>query len=74
MAAIERIPLTLDWQIIREYQLMNLNNGINKVGIPGLIILQQVIDQKIAFFSFDKHFIMMQRHLNFELFDQNSIT
>jgi len=46
---------------------MNLQNGINNVGIPDLIILQQVIGQKISLFSFDKHFKLMQNHLNFEL-------
>jgi len=32
---------------------MNLKNGINKVGIPDLMILQQVIEQKMSLFSFD---------------------
>lgn len=67
LQAIEMIPLNIDWDIIRDYQFMNLRNGINKVGIPDLIILQQVIDQKITLFSFDKHFKMMQKHLKFDL-------
>jgi predicted nucleic acid-binding protein len=65
--AIEIIPLNIDWDIIRDYQLMNLQNGINNVGIPDLIILQQVIEQKMSLFSFDKHFKLMQKHLHFEL-------
>jgi predicted nucleic acid-binding protein len=69
LQAIRMIPMNIDWEIVRAYQLMNLQNGINKVGIPDLIILQQVIDQKISLFSFDKHFKQMQNHLNFELFD-----
>src|SRR6056297_142057 len=56
LQALSMIPLTIDWEIIRDYQLMNLQNGINKVGIPDLIILQQVIDQKISSFRFYKHF------------------
>lgn len=67
MQAIKMIPLNIDWEIIRDYQLMNLKIGINKVGIPDLIILQQVIDQKISIFSFDKHFRLMQKHLHFDL-------
>jgi predicted nucleic acid-binding protein len=70
LKAIELIPLNIDWDIIRDYQLMNLKNGINKVGIPDLIILQQVIEHKIALFSFDKHFKLMQNHLNFELISE----
>ena len=67
MQAIEKIPLNIDWEIIRDYQLMNLKSGLNKIGIPDLIILQQVIDQKISLFSFDKHFRLMQKHLHFDL-------
>lgn len=67
LKAIRKIPMNVDWEIIRDYQIMNLQNGINKVGIPDLILLQQVIDQKISLFSFDKHFKLMQNHLNFDL-------
>lgn len=67
LKAIEIVPLQIDWVIIRDYQLMNLKNGLNRVGIPDLIILQQVIDQKITLFSFDKHFTLMNEILNFEL-------
>lgn len=67
LLALEKIPLRIDWQLIREYQLMNLRNGVNKVGIPDLIIIQQVIDEKLSLFSLDKHFKLMQRFLNFDL-------
>ncbi len=67
LLALERIHLQIDWEVIREYQLMNLRNGVNKVGIPDLIIIQQVIDEKITLFSFDKHFKLMRSFLNFDL-------
>ncbi|MBD1434155.1 PIN domain-containing protein [Sphingobacterium sp. DN00404] len=67
LLALERIPLLIDWEAIRKYQLMNFQNGINKVGIPDLIILQQVIEEKITLFSFDKHFKLMGKYLNFDL-------
>jgi len=67
LQSIEMIPINIDWDIVRDYQLMNLQNGLNKIGIPDLIILQQAIDQKITLFSFDKHFKLMQNHLNFDL-------
>jgi predicted nucleic acid-binding protein len=69
LQAIRKIPMNIDWEIVRDYQSMNLKNGINKVGIPDLIILQQVIDRKITLFSFDKHFKLMQNLLNFEILD-----
>lgn len=67
LRAIQKIPMQIDWDLIREYQLMNLENEINRVGIPDLIILQQVIDQKLSLFSFDKHFKLMRDHLTFDL-------
>lgn len=70
LQAISMIPLHVDWDIVRDYQLMNLKNGINKAGIPDLIILQQVIDEKITLFSFDKHFRLMQSHLSFDLISE----
>jgi predicted nucleic acid-binding protein len=70
LITFELIPLNIDWDIIRDYKLMNLKTGINKVGIPDLIILQQVIDQNISLFSLDKHFKLMQSHLSFNLISQ----
>jgi len=67
LQAVSMISLNIDWEIVRDYQFINLKNGINKVGIPDLIILQQIIDEKITLFSFDKHFRLMQSHLNFDL-------
>lgn len=69
--AIEILPMNIDWDTIRNYQLMNLKNGINKVGIPDLIILQQVIALKISLYNFEKHFMLMQNHLNLILYQTN---
>jgi len=69
LGALERVPLKTDWDIIRSYQVLNLKNGVNKVGIPDLIILQQVIEEKLALFSFDKHFRLMQEYLTFNLIE-----
>ena len=65
--SLEKFPLNIDWDLIRYYQVLNLKNGINKVGIPDLIILQQVIEEKLTLFSFDKHFRLMQNFLKFDL-------
>jgi predicted nucleic acid-binding protein len=69
LLAIPKVPLKIDWLILRKMQLENINNGINKVGIPDLIILQQVIEQKIPFLSFDKHFKLMQENFKFDLIE-----
>jgi len=70
LQAISMISLNVDWEIVRDYQLMNLKSGIHKVGIPDLIILQQVIDEKITLYSFDKHFKLMRGHLTFDLISE----
>jgi predicted nucleic acid-binding protein len=71
LLSIERIPLNIDWRILREYQLTNLENGINKVGIPDLMILQQVIFNKLTLHSLDKHFQLMQMNFTYTLFSNS---
>jgi len=65
--AINVIHLNIDWQVIREMQTYNLSKGINKVGIPDLIILSQVIDQNLTLFSYDKHFKLMVGYYDYDL-------
>jgi|AntRauTorcE11897_2_1112592.scaffolds.fasta_scaffold104137_2 predicted nucleic acid-binding protein len=64
---LERKKLYTDWPIIRSYQDLNLRNGLNKIGIPDLLILQQIIDQNLVLYSFDKHFKLMQEIFDFDL-------
>jgi hypothetical protein len=66
---LDTIPFVIDWMLIRKYQVLNLKNGVNKVGIPDLLILQQVIESNLTLFTFDKHFKLMQNHLTFELIE-----
>ncbi|MEB2773860.1 PIN domain-containing protein [Algoriphagus sp. D3-2-R+10] len=65
--SLEKVTTRINWDVIRNYQVMNLKNGINNVGIPDLIILQQVIEEKIALFTLDKHFKLMTAFLKYEL-------
>lgn len=69
LLSLELVELNIDWKLIREYQIINLQNGINKVGIPDLIILQQTIEQNLYLFSLDKHFKLMQKHFEFKMFE-----
>ena len=67
LLAIPVTPKEIDWLILQTVQLKNLDHGVNKVGIPDLIILQQVIEKKLTFFSYDKHFKLMRQCFEFEL-------
>ena len=69
--SLEVIPLEIDWSLIRKYQVMNLDRGVNNVGIPDLVILQQVIEAKLSFYTLDIHFSMMKDYLSFELLTAN---
>ena len=64
---VERIPLTLDWAGIIEMQLICLRNGINKVGIPDLIIAQHARQNDLCLFSLDKHFELLSKHVPLNL-------
>ena len=60
---IERFPLTLDWDGIIQLQVTCIRNGINKVGIPDLIIAQHAMQNNFSLFSMDKHFPLLSKHV-----------
>jgi hypothetical protein len=65
---IERLPLTIDWDGIIRMQETCLRNGINKVGIPDLIIAQHAERNGLSLFSLDKHFGLLSKHLSLKLY------
>ncbi len=67
LQAIERVELVIDWEEIIDYQTLLISNGINRVGIPDLIILQNVIQNDLTLYSFDKHFKLIKKFIQFEL-------
>jgi predicted nucleic acid-binding protein len=69
LCTITNIPLEIKWNQIIHLQTLNLQNGINRVGIPDLIIVQNVIANDLEFYSFDKHFSLMSKLHNFRLFN-----
>lgn len=67
MKEINRYPLTIDWDDIIQMQVSCLMNGINKVGIPDLIIAQNTIQNHLQLFTLDKHFRLMSEHMPLSL-------
>ena len=65
---IRRLDLIIDWNQIIDYQCECLKNGINRVGIPDLIIAQNAIQNDCEIFSQDHHFFLMVDilHLNMQ--------
>jgi hypothetical protein len=61
LLAIEKIDLEIDWHQIISMQTKNLRNGINKVGISDLIIIQNAIIKDVELYTIDKHFDLMSK-------------
>lgn len=59
LAAVGNPPLDIDWPAIRDLQEQCLRAGINKVGVPDLIIAQHVMQLGVPLFTMDRHFALM---------------
>jgi len=68
LQSLDTIPLDIDWIGLQMLQTLNLKHGIHKVGTPDLIICQQVLQHKIQLWSFDKHFQLIAKYTNLDLF------
>ncbi len=67
---VTKIPLTISWKNIIDYQTKCLSKGINKIGIPDLIIVNNVVENNLILFSLDKHFKLINGFIDFKLFDR----
>jgi predicted nucleic acid-binding protein len=56
-------PLDVDWDGIVQLQITCLRNGINKVGIPDLIIAQHAMQNGLELLSRDRHFSQLSQHV-----------
>jgi predicted nucleic acid-binding protein len=64
---INRIALNPDWNKIIDLQTKCLKNGINKVGIPDLIILDNVLQNDLTLYTLDNHFFLIQKVVQFNI-------
>jgi predicted nucleic acid-binding protein len=65
--SIEKLDLRIDWDQIREFQFNCLKNGINGIGIPDLIIVQNAKQNHSEIYSLDHHFRLMKEILALRL-------
>ena len=68
LMTIKNMAINIDWEEIIDFQEINLKNGLNKIGIADLIIVQNVRDNNLRLHSFDKHFDLMSKHIEFDRF------
>ena len=65
---IRPIPLNINWQEIISFQTKCLKTGINGIGIPDLIIAQNVLQYGCQIYSLDKHFRLLNQVLGIGLY------
>ena len=69
LRSIEKTSIDIDWEEIISMQAINLKNGLNRVGVPDLIIAQNAIQNRLRLFSFDKHFEIMKSYNGLKLYE-----
>ncbi len=65
---VNRLPISINWDEIIQYQVRCLKSGVNGVGIPDLIIAQNAKQNHCEIYSLDKHFILLKDVINIKIF------
>jgi len=65
---INKFEIAIEWPQLIELQYSCLVNGLNGVGIPDLIIVQNAMQHGGTIYSLDKHFAGMADFLDFYVF------
>ena len=65
--SIKKLSLDIHWEQIIDYQLKCLRKGINNIGLPDLIIVQNAIQNYCEIYSLDNHFRLMRNAIEMKL-------
>jgi predicted nucleic acid-binding protein len=60
--------LIIDWQDIRNIQVLNLRHGNNNIGISDIIIAQNCIQNETKLITNDKHFRIMAKYIPLKIY------
>jgi hypothetical protein len=66
---VEKLELSIHWGQIIEFQFKCLMNGLNRIGIPDLVIVQNAKQNQCEIYSLDNHFQLMKDILELRLRD-----
>ena len=66
---ISKLELFIQWDQIIEFQFKCLINGLNRIAIPDLIIVQNAKQNQCEIYSLDNHFKLMKDILELRLRD-----
>jgi hypothetical protein len=61
--SIKKFELSIDWDEISEFQYTCLKNGVNGIGIPDLIIVQNAKQNRGVIYSLATHFQLCREFL-----------
>ncbi len=64
---INKLQLHIKWDEIIDYQVKCLKEGINGVGIPDLIIVQNAKQNDCEIYSTDNHFKLLKNIINIKI-------
>jgi predicted nucleic acid-binding protein len=65
---INKFDLLINWNQIIDYQFKCLQNGLNGIGTPDLIIAQNAKQHHGKIYSLDHHFLLMKDILNLQVY------
>jgi len=72
LMSVAKAEVKINWNQIVYMQTQTLLHGINKVGIPDLLIVQNAIDNNLQLFSYDKHFRLLSEMFDLRLFEKEA--
>ena len=65
---IKNYVLVIDWQEIRDIQLLNIKHGNNNIGISDIIIAQNCMRNGLKIITHDRHFEAMAEYTPLRVF------
>jgi len=66
--SITKYVLSVDWQEIQNFQILNLKHGNNNIGLSDIIIVQNCLQNNLKLVTNDKHFGAMSKYIPFEIY------
>lgn len=65
--SVRNLGLAIDWNELMVFQLKCLQNGLNGIGIPDLIIAQNARQNGSEVYSLDNHFSLMKEIIGLQI-------
>ena len=64
---INKLELSINWNQLIDFQFKCLKNGLNGIGIPDLIVVQNAKQNRCQIYSHDNHFKLIEDILELRL-------